>query len=141
MEEALRLNKDDATAKNKLNKTLQKIREQSEKEVIFYQYIDEADEHFDNGEYEDALSMYNKAKKVLPKDEYVNEQISTTTQIINDEKDKIATFNQIIKTAEEFMAAQKYTEAVLQYKAALELYPNNETTKSKYEIAKTNKEN
>lgn len=140
-QEALRLNKDDATAKNKLNKTLQKIREQSEKEVIFYQYIDEADEHFDNGEYEDALSMYNKAKKVLPKDEYVNEQISTTMQIINDEKDKIATFNQIIKTAEEFMAAQKYTEAVLQYKAALELYPNNETTKSKYEIAKTNKEN
>ena len=40
-QEALRLNKDDATAKNKLNKTLQKIREQSEKEVIFYQYIDE----------------------------------------------------------------------------------------------------
>ena len=62
-QEALRIKKDDVNAKNKLNKTIQKIREQSEKEEIFYQYIDEADDHLNNGEYEKALST--KLQKFL----------------------------------------------------------------------------
>ncbi len=140
-QEALRLKKDDAVAKNKLNKTLQKIREQSEKEEVFFQYVDEADNHYDNGDYEKALTSYKKAKNIFPKDEYVSEQIGLITQIINDEKDKIASFNQIIKLADSFMAQQRYTEALLQYKAALELYPNHTITREKYEDAKSKKEN
>mgnify|MGYP003303599511 CR=1 FL=1 len=70
-QEALRLKKNDATANNKLNKTLQKIREQGEKEEKFYEIIDIADNHYDNGEYEKSLAVYNKAKSLFPKDEYV----------------------------------------------------------------------
>lgn len=140
-QEALRLKKDDVVAKNKLNKTLQKIREQSEKEEVFFQYVDEADNHYDNGDYEKALTSYKKAKNIFPKDEYVSEQIGLVTQIINDEKDKIASFNQIIKLADSFMSQQRYTEALLQYKAALELYPNHTITREKYEDAKSKKEN
>lgn len=139
-QEALRLKKDDAIAKKKLNTTLQKIRENSEKEEIFYQHIDEADNHYDNGDFEKALASYNKAKKLFPKDEYVTEQISTVTKKINDEKDKIASFNEIIKIADAFMSQNKYTEATLQYKSALELYPNHTVTKEKYNQAKTKKE-
>ena len=139
-QEALRLKKDDAIAKKKLNTTLQKIRENSEKEEIFYQHIDEADNHYDNGDFEKALASYNKAKKLFPKDEYVTEQISTVTKKINDEKDKIASFNEIIKIADAFMSQNKYTEATLQYKSALELYPNHTVTKEKYDQAKTKKE-
>ena len=139
-QEALRLRKDDAIAKKKLNTTLQKIRENSEKEEIFYQHIDEADNHYNNGDFEKALASYNKAKKLFPKDEYVTEQISTVTKKINDEKDKIASFNEIIKIADAFMSQNKYTEATLQYKSALELYPNHTVTKEKYNQAKTKKE-
>lgn len=139
-QEALRIKKDDPTAKSKLNKTLEKIREQSEKEEIFYQYIDEADNHYDNGDYEKSLASYKKAKSLFPKDEYVNEQIQIISQIISEEKDKIASFNDIIRIADEFMSQGKYTEAVLQYKAALELYPNNTTAKEKYSSAKSKKE-
>ena len=139
-QEALRIKKDDPTAKSKLNKTIQKIREQSEKEEIFYQYIDEADNHYDNGDYEKSLSIYKKAKSLFPKDEYVNEQIKTVSQIVNDEKDKLASFNEINKVADNFMTQGKYTEAVLQYKAALDLYPNHTTTKEKYNNAKLKKE-
>lgn len=139
-QEALRIRKDDPTAKSKLNKTLQKIREQSEKEEIFYQYIDEGDGHYNNGDYEKSLQSYKKAKTLFPKDEYVNEQIKTVSQIINDEKDKIASFNDIIKIADNFMSQGKYTEAVLQYKTALDLYPNNSTAKEKYHSAKSKKE-
>lgn len=139
-QEALRIKKDDPTAKSKLNKTIQKIREQSEKEEIFYQYIDEGDGYYNNGDYEKSLQSYKKAKTLFPKDEYVNEQIKTVSQIINDEKDKIASFNDIIKVADNFMSQGKYTEAVLQYKAALDLYPNNSTAKEKYNSAKSKKE-
>jgi tetratricopeptide (TPR) repeat protein len=39
------------------------------------------------------------------------------------------------------MRENKYTEATLQYKAALNLYPNNNTAKDKYNNAKSLKEN
>lgn len=139
-QEALRIKKDDINAKNKLNKTLQKIREQSEKEEIFYQYIDEADDHLNNGEYEKALSTYKNAKSLFPKDEYTNKQITIVTQIITNEKDKLASFNEIINTADNFMSQGKYTEAVLQYKAALDLYPNHAATSEKHNNAKMKKE-
>ena len=57
----MRIKKDDPTAKSKLNKTLQKIREQSEKEEVFYQYIDEADTYYDDGEYQKSIETYKKA--------------------------------------------------------------------------------
>ena len=140
-QEALRLKKDDPTAKSKLNKTLQKIREQSEKEEIFFQYLDEADTHHDNGDYEKALSSYNKAVKLFPKDEYTLEQIKVVTQKINDEKEKIASFNEFVNNGDRFMSQEKYTEATIQYKAALNLYPNNSSVKDKYNNAKSLKEN
>ena len=140
-QEALRIKKDDPTAKSKLNKTLQKIREQSEKEEIFFQHIDEADNHYDNGDYEKALASYNKAIKLFPKDEYTLGQIRIVTQKITDEKENIAAFNEFINNGDRFMRENKYTEATLQYKAALNLYPNNNTAKDKYNNAKSLKEN
>lgn len=140
-QEALRIKKDDPTAKSKLNKTIQKIREQSEKEEIFFQYIDEADIHYDNDDYEKALASYNKAVKLFPKDEYTLEQIKIVTQKIKDEKENIAAFNEFINNGDRFMSENKYTEATLQYKAALNLYPNNNSAKDKYNNAKSLKEN
>ena len=140
-QEALRIKKDDPTAKSKLNKTLQKIREQSEKEEIFFQYLDEADNQYDNGDYEKALASYNKAVKLFPKDEYTLEQIKIVTQKIKDEKENIASFNQFINNGDRFMSEGKYTEATLQYKAALNLYTNNTSAKDKYNNAKSLKEN
>lgn len=140
-QEALRIKNEDPTAKSKLNKTLQKIREQSEKEEIFYQYIDEADNHYENGEYETALSSYNKAAKLFPKDGYTLEQIKIVSQKIKDEKENLASFNEFVNNGDRFMNEEKYTEATLQYKAALNLYPNNNNVKDKYNNAKSLKDN
>lgn len=139
-QEALRIKNNDPSAKSKLNKTLDKIREQSEKEEVFYQYIDEADNHYDNEDYEKALASYNKAIKLFPKDNYTQEQIKLVTQKINDEKEKIASFNTFVQNGDKFMSEQKYPEATIQYKAALQLYPNNNNIKEKYNEAKNKKE-
>ena len=74
-QEALRIKKGDTNANNKLNKTLQKIKEQTEKEETFYQILDIADNHYDNNDYEKALTEYNKAIKIFPKDNYTLERI------------------------------------------------------------------
>lgn len=139
-QEALRIKKDDSNAKNKLNKTLQKIKEQGEKEEVFYQYIDEADNHYNNGDYEKALASYNKARNLFPKDEYTTSQINSINEIIRNEKDKLAAFNERVQIADDFMSKEKFTEALLQYKSALELYPNHTSTKDKLENAKRSKE-
>lgn len=139
-QEALRIKKNDSNAKNKLNKTLQKIKEQGEKEEVFYQYIDEADNHYNNGDYEKALASYNKARNLFPKDEYTTSQINSINEIIRNEKDKLAAFNERVQIADDFMSKEKFTEALLQYKSALELYPNHTSTKDKLENAKRSKE-
>ena len=76
-QEALRLKPNDASAKNKLNKTLQMIREDNKKEEQFFSLIDNADELYEKGQLEQALAEYNKALKLFPKDEYALNKIKT----------------------------------------------------------------
>lgn len=139
-QEALRIKTNDATAKAKLDRTLQKIREQSEKEEVFFQYLDEADSFYNNSDYEKALTAYNEAIKIFPQDNYTKNQIETITKIINDERERINNFNEMVSIADNFMSQEKYAEATLQYKSALELYPNNIEVQSKYKEAKAKKE-
>lgn len=138
-QEALRIKGNDPTAKSKLDKTLQKIREQSEKEEVFFQHLDEGDSFYNNSDYEKALAAYNEALKIFPEDEYTLAQVATINKIINDEKEKLASFNEILAIADNLMSQKKYAEASLQYKAALELYPNHTLTQSKYEEAQNKK--
>ena len=124
-QEALRLKKNDATANNKLNKTLQKIREQGEKEEKFYEIIDIADNHYDNNDYQKALTEYNKALKIFPKDSYTLDKIKQINDFLKNEKDKLDTFNKLISSADNFKSQKKYAEALNNYEAALELYPSH----------------
>ncbi len=139
-QEALRIKTNDATAKSKLDRTIQKIREQSEKEEIFFQYLDQADTFYNNSEYENALASYNEALKIFPKDSYTLKQVETITNILDTEKEKLNSFNEIISIADRLMEQGNFAEASLQYKSALELYPTNAIALAKYEEAKAKKE-
>lgn len=136
-QEALRLKNNDFVAKNKLNNTLQKIREHNKQEEIFFQYIDEADSHYNNGELNKALTLYNNALKIFPKDPYAIEQIKFITKILNDEKEKLDSFNQMVEIGDRLLFQKKYAEASLRYESALQLYPNHKPTQEKYEQAKS----
>lgn len=136
-QEALRLKNNDPVAKNKLNTTLQKIRERNKQEEIFFQYIDDADNHYNNGELNKALTLYNNALKIFPKDSYALEQVKIITKIINDEKEKLDSFNQMVEIGDRLLSQKKYAEASLQYESALQLYPNHKPTQEKYEQAKS----
>jgi len=139
-QEALRLKPNDASAKSKLNNTLEKIREENKKEEQFFEHIDRADNLYTNNELEKALAEYNKALKIFPKDEYSLGKKNEISAILKDEKDKLDSFNEMIALGDRLLNAEKYAEAVMQYESALKIYPDNSVAKTKYQDAKNKKE-
>lgn len=139
-QEALRLRPKDASAKSKLDNTLQKIREESKKEELFFEHIDNGDNFYSNNELDKALAEYNKALKIFPNDEYALGKKQEITTILKDEKDKLNSFNEMVTLGDKLLKQEKYAEAVMQYESALKLYPNNSAAKTKYQDAKSKKE-
>ena len=139
-QEALRLRPKDASAKSKLDNTLQKIREENKKEELFFEHIDNGDNFYSNNELDKALAEYNKALKIFPNDEYALGKKQEITTILKDEKDKLDSFNEMITLGDKLLKQEKYAEAVMQYESALKLYPNNSAAKTKYQDAKSKKE-
>ena len=139
-QEALRLKPNDANAKAKLDKTIQKIKEENKKEEQFFEYIDNADAFYAKGELEKALAEYNKALKIYPKDEYALGKKNEITGTLKDEKEKVESFNSMVTLGDNLLKQEKYAEAVVQYESALRIYPNNTMAKEKYQDAKGKKD-
>lgn len=139
-QEALRLKPNDNATKGKLDRTLQKIREENKKEEQFFEFIDNADSFYADNDLEKALAEYNKALKIFPKDKYALGKKDEITQILKDEKDKLESFNEMVAIADRLLTEEKYAEAVMQYESATKIYPNNSAVKEKYQNAKNKKE-
>ena len=139
-QEALRVKPNDTNAKAKLDKTLQKIREENKKEEQFFEHIDNADDLYAQGELEKALDQYNKALKLFPKDEYALGKKAEITATLQDEKEKVDNFNAMVTLGDNLLKQEKYAEAVMQYESALKLYPNNTSAREKYLEAKNKKD-
>lgn len=139
-QEALRLRPNDASAKSKLDNTLLKIKEENRKEELFFEHIDNADAYYASNDLEKALAEYNQALKIFPKDEYALGKKSEITTILKDEKDKLASFNEMITLGDKLLKEERYAEAVMQYESALKVYPNNSAAQAKYQDAKNKKE-
>lgn len=139
-QEALRVKPNDANAKAKLDKTLQKIREENKKEEQFFEHIDNADDLYTKGELEKALDQYNKALKLFPKDEYALGKKAEITATLQDEREKVDNFNAMVTLGDNLLKQEKYAEAVMQYESALKLYPNNTSAREKYQEAKNKKD-
>lgn len=134
-QEALRIKPNDATAKSKLNKTLDAIREESKKEEQFFEHLDKADAFYDNGDFQNALMEYDNALKIMPKDEYAQSKKAEITQTLQNEKEKLDSFNNMVALGDKLLSGEKYAEAVMQYESALKLYPNSNSAKAKLKEA------
>ncbi|MGN0032847.1 MAG: tetratricopeptide repeat protein [Candidatus Limimorpha sp.] len=139
-QEALRIKPNDASAKNKLNKTLEMIRNENKKEEQFFSHIDTADELYEKGQLENAIAEYDKALKIFPNDEYALNRKNEIRQTLSDEKDKLNAFNEMVSIGDILMKEERFAEAYLQYQSALQLYPGNTAVKQKYQNAKNSKE-
>ena len=85
---ALKQRPNDAEAKKKLNQTLVKIQEDSERQEVFYSHLDAGDALNAQNKYAEALEEYNKALAIFPDDKYVGAQAETIRGILKERQDK-----------------------------------------------------
>ena len=83
-QEALEVRPMDKYAKEQLNATIQKQREESDKEAMrqYQKIVDKADEYFNNQEWEQAKGLYQRALTIRATDQYPKDKITEIDRII-----------------------------------------------------------
>ena len=139
-EMALKQKANDATAKQKLNETLLKIKEDSERQEVFYAHLDAGDSYNSQQRYEEALDEYEKALAVFPNDKYVTAQAETVRAILKERKDKQDAFDTAMSQGETLLAEENFDAAIIQFETAIEIFPNDKLPKERLAEAKQQKQ-
>lgn len=138
-EMALKQKAGDATAKQKLNETVKKIQEDGERQEIFYAHLDEGDMLNRQERYEEALAEYEKALAVFPDDKYVGAQAEAIRAILKERKDKQDAFDTAMSQGESLLAEENYDAAIMQFEAAIEIFPTDKLPKERLAEAQQQK--
>jgi tetratricopeptide (TPR) repeat protein len=85
--------------------------------------MDEADRLLDEKKYDEAREKYEQAIEMFPDEEYPEEQIGKINNMIYRDKSIENLFNRTISEADALFAQKRYDEALLKYKGALKLKP------------------
>ncbi len=136
-EEALQYKPGDVFSNGRINE-IDQLLALLEKQNQFKDLIANADKNYKSKKYDEAITLYNQAKQLVPEDQYPQNQIN----LINQEKQQLAQldqlekdFNQSIQTANTFAQQKDYLQALNSYKKALGLKPDSQIAKDK--IAET----
>jgi Tetratricopeptide repeat. len=130
-EMALKQKVNDATAQKRLNETLTKIREDNEKQEIFYGHLDQGDALYNQKKYEEALNEYNNALSIFPNDKYVTAQANAIRAILQERQAKIDDFNLTMAQGISLMESENYDAAILQFQNAGKIFPDDDQPKQK----------
>ncbi len=93
--------------------------------------LDEADKLLEQKKYEEAKSKYEQAQEIYPNEEYPEEQIGKIADMINKDKNIDNLYNNTISEADALTAQGRYDEALLKYKGAMMLKPQETYAKEK----------
>lgn len=138
-EMALKQKAGDATAKQKLNETVKKIQEDGERQEVFYAHLDKGDMLNRQERYEEALAEYEKALAVFPDDKYVGAQAEAIRAILKERKDKQDAFDTAMSQGEALLAEENYDAAIMQFEAAIEIFPTDKLPKERLAEAQQQK--
>ena len=125
-EMALQKKKDDATAQKKLTETVEKIKQQMEKQEGFYLKLDQGDRLLALNKLEEAKIAYEEALQVFPDDKYTLAQLAEINKTLTAEKNKLNSYNNALNLGTALLEQAKYEEAILQFQEATALYPKQE---------------
>ena len=136
-EEALQYKPGDVFSNGRINE-IDQLLALLEKQNQFKDVIANADKNYKSKKYDEAISLYNQAKQLVPEDQYPQNQINLITQEKQqqaqlDQLDK--DYNQSIQTANTLAQQKDYLQALSTYKKALGLKPDSQLAKDK--IAET----
>lgn len=130
-EMALKQKPNDSEAKKKLDQTLVKIQEDSERQEIFYAHLDAGDALNAQNKYEEALEEYNKALAIFPDDKYVGAQAETIRGILKERHDKQEAYDTAITQGNTLLEEENFDAAIMQFEVAKELFPNDNLPKER----------
>ena len=119
----------------------EKIREiesilQAEKDAVENAYnaaIAEADDLFDNKQYEQARTKYQKALGIKPGEAYPQERIGETDRLALDLKTLQANYNKLVSDGDKHFKGKEYDRAKAKFVEASNLLPDEEYPKTKIE--------
>jgi len=119
------------TAYNKalsLNKNEAYPKEQIKKIESYQSLIKKADKSFNSQEYANSLDIYNEALKLKPEDRIATGKIAEINNLLGEKKKQeekakaeLATYNELVKTADQLFTAVNYPESLNKYKEAANL--------------------
>ena len=139
-EMALKQKADDSTAKQKLNETVKKIQEDGARQEVFYAHLDEGDRLNGQEKYEEALAEYEAALAVFPNDKYVTAQAESIRSILKERKDKQDAFDLAMSQGETLLEEENFDAAIMQFEAAISIFPTDKLPKEKLADAKQKKQ-
>ena len=135
-EMALKRKPNDAEAKKKLDQTLVKIQEDSERQEIFYAHLDAGDALNAQNKYAEALAEYDMALAIFPNDKYVSAQAETIRAILKERQDKQDAYDTAIAQGNTLLEEENFDAAIMQFETAKEIFPNDNLPKERIAEAK-----
>jgi len=130
-QQAVSLNPGDAAAKEKLQKALELLRSQKAQNTLFDVAVAGADKLFQAGEYVRAQQEYENASRMLPGDPYPKNRINEIIKIQVDKQVKEEEYAKAIASADKFNVIKNYPSALLGYKKASGIKPDEKYPQDK----------
>ena len=121
---AVTQNPDDASAREKLNKTMELLRSQKAQNILFDVAVSAADKLFQAGDYDKALQEYENAQKLLPGDPYPKNRINEIVKLKVDIKVKDEEFGKAVAAGDKAYNEKNWQGSMLEYRKAVAVKPN-----------------
>ncbi len=97
----------------------------------YSEHVDKADKLYKEKAYEEARKEYEAAHEIFPDEKYPSNQLSKIDDNIGKDKNIDNLYNKTITEADALFAQGRYDEALLKYKGALTLKPQETYSKQK----------
>jgi tetratricopeptide (TPR) repeat protein len=109
----------------------------AEEEQLYTATIQEADQAYEQQEYDQALNAYLRAASMKPEEEYPKNRSAEVQEIIKDLEAKQLAYNENIDTADAEFNAGEYRQAINAYQEALKFKPDDRYAENRIREARS----
>ncbi len=128
---ASQLKPNEAYPKEKLEEINILLKEQDKNQASFDQSVAKAEEYFNNKDYDQALSEYQKALVIIPGQKMVAERVDEINRIKSNQADKYQKINLLLSEADNLFNKASYSASKGKYNEVLVIDPQHETAKNR----------
>jgi len=122
--QALEIKAEEQYPKDKIAEIEGILRQLAEKDKLYTETIQFADQNRDQENWETALGKYQEASGIKPEEQYPQDQIAAINKILHDLAERQAKYDALIKEADTYFASENYSMAKSSYQAAIKIKPN-----------------